>query len=116
MLSFAPTNFPTIRAKGNILKSEAGANSDKVSALRLSNGTTTTIVLGQIDLGFDTLALQTAVDTDFTGFDTTGALLRLENTRFAGTGYAGVLEVDALSTFNAPLAAVRRVFSHLQAM
>ena len=116
MLSFAPTNFPTVRAKGNILKSEAGASSDKLSALRLSNATTTTIAIGQIDLGFDTLALQTAVDTDFTGFDTTNALLRLENTRFAGTGYAGVIEVDALSSFNAPLATVRRVFSRLQAM
>ena len=87
-----------------------------MSALRLSNATSTTIVIGQIDLGFDTLALQTAVDTDFTGFDTTNALLRLENTRFAGTGYAGVIEVDALSSFNAPLATVRRVFSRLQAM
>ncbi len=117
LLSFAPTIFPTIRARRNILRSEAShADSDKVSALRLSNSSATTIAIGQIDLGFDSLALQTAVDTDFSGFSTANALLRLENARFAGTAYAGVIEADALSTFNAPLALVRRVFSPLQAM
>ena len=116
MLSFAPTAFPTIRAKRNILRSEARANSDKLSALRLSNSTSTTIAIGQIDLGFDATALQIGVDTDFSGFDTTNAVLRLESARFAGTDYAGAIETDAASVVSAPLATVRKVFSPLQAM
>jgi len=117
LLSFAPTAFPTIRAKRNILRSEASAaDSDKVSLLRLSNGTSSTIAIGRIDLGFDSLSLQTAVDTTLTGFDTTSAVLRLENAKFAGTAFAGVIEADLASTINAPLATVRRLYSHLQAM
>ena len=115
-LSFAPKTFPTIRAKRNVLKTEDGQNTDKVSALRLSNSTSTAISIGQIDLGFDRMDLQTAVDTDFSGFQTANALLRLENARFAGSAFAGVIEADALSSVSAPLATVRRMFAHLQAM
>ncbi|MBQ7655354.1 MAG: hypothetical protein IJS41_02485 [Clostridia bacterium] len=115
-LSIAPTSFPTVRAKRNILKTEDSANTDKLSALRLSNGTTTTITVGQIDLGFDNMDLQTAVNTDFSGFGTSNAILRLENTRFAGSAFAGLIEADRFSTINAPLASVRRLFAPLQAM
>ena len=43
-------------------------------------------------------------------------MLRLENARFAGTAYAGEIEVDAVSAINAPLASVRHQFAALQAM
>ena len=115
-LSFAPTNFPTVRAKGNILKTEDSANTDKLSALRLSNSTATTITVGRMDLGFDRMDLQAAVNTDFTGFNTANAVLNLENTRFSSATYAGAVEMDACSAVNAPLAMTRRIFARLQAM
>ena len=116
LLPFAPTNFPTVRAKRNILKTEDSENTDKLSVLNLSNGTATAITVGQIDLGFDRTDLQAAVNTDFTGFSTGSAVLRLENARFSSASYAGAVEMDAFSSVNAPLAVKRRAFARLQAM
>ena len=106
LLSFAPTNFPIVRAKRNSLKTEDGASADKLTALYLSNSTATAITVGQMDLGFDNTDLQAAVDTDFTGFSTANALLRLESTVFSSTTYAGTVEADRLSSVSASLATV----------
>ena len=115
-LSFAPTTFPTVRAKRNILKTENGASTDKLSALRLSNATATTVTVGQIDLGFDNMDLQIGVNTDFTGFSTASAVLRLENTRFSSANFAGAVEADRFSSVSTPLASLRRLYPQLQVM